>query len=134
MTFVGSRGSTSELVLHSRTATFRPDHDRALLEDVRAIFTDDDAGDSFELTCARADLDIETNDFRAEGDVRGVTADGQRYSAPWVEYDHEAGVLHTSAPVAMIDGTGIYRGDGFRYDVRERKFRLLGNVSVEQNQ
>jgi LPS export ABC transporter protein LptC len=134
MTFVGSRGSTSELVLHSETATFRPDRDIAHLVDVRAVVTDDDEGDSFEMTCDRADLNIETNDFRAEGRVRGTTADGQRYSAPWVEYDHEAGLLHTSAAVVMVDDTGTFRGDGFRYHVRERKFHLLGNVSVEQNQ
>jgi LPS export ABC transporter protein LptC len=134
MTFVGSRGSTSELVLHSRTATFRPDRDVAHLFDVRAVVTDDDEGDSFEMTCDRAELNIETNDFRAEGRVRGTTADGRRYSASWVEYDHEAGLLETAAPVVMVDRTGTFRGDGFRYFVRERKFHLLGNVLVEQNQ
>jgi len=134
MTFVGSRGSNSELVLHSKTATFRPDRDIAHLVDVRAVVTDDDKGDSFEMTCDRAELNIETNDFRAEGRVEGTTADGQHYSAPWVEYDHEAGLLHTSATVVMVDQTGTFRGDGFRYYVRERKFHLLGNVSVEQNQ
>jgi LPS export ABC transporter protein LptC len=134
MTFVGSRGSTSELVLHSQTATFRPDADIAHLVDVRAVVTDDEDGDSFEITCDRAELNIETNDFRAEGRVRGNTADGQHYSAPWVEYDHEAGLLHTAAPVVMMDPTGTFRGDGFRYYVHERKFQLLGNVFVEQNQ
>jgi LPS export ABC transporter protein LptC len=134
LTFVGSRGANSELVLHSRTATFRPDQDIAHLVDVQAVVTDDDKGDSFEMTCDRADLNIETNDFRAEGRVRGTTADGQHYSAPWVEYDHEAGLLHTSATVEMVDQTGTFRGDGFRYYVRERKFHLLGNVSVKQNQ
>ena len=134
VTFVGSRGSTSDLVLHSRTATFRPDRDIAHLVDVRVVVTDDDEGDSFEMTCDRAELNIETNDFRAEGRVRGTTADGEHYSAPWVEYDHEAGLLEAAAPVEMMDRTGTFRGDGFRYFVRERKFHLLGNVSVEQNQ
>jgi len=130
MTFVGSRGSTSELVLHSRFATFHPDRDTADLQDVSAVVTDDDEGDSFEMTCDSAQLNVETNDFRAEGRVRGRTADGQQYSTPWVEYDHEAGLLHTTAPVVMIDDTGTFRGDGFRYHVHERKFHLLGNVSV----
>jgi LPS export ABC transporter protein LptC len=134
MTFVGSSGEVSELVLHSRFATFYPDRDIARLLDVRAVVSDEDAGDSFEMTCDSAELNVETNDFRAEGRVRGTTADGQHYSAPWVEYDHEAGLLQTDAPVRMVDGTGTFRGDGFRYHVHERKFRLLGNVSVEQNQ
>jgi len=134
MTFVGSRGETSELILRSRFATFYPDRDLARLQEVRAVLTEDDASDSFEMTCDRADLNVETNDFRAEGSVRGTTADGQIYSAPWVEYDHDAGLLHTDAPVVMVDGRGTFRGDGFRYYVHERKFHLLGNVSVEQNQ
>jgi LPS export ABC transporter protein LptC len=132
MTFVGSRGDTRELVLHSRFATFYPDRDIAHLEEVRAVVADDD-GDSFEMTCDRAELNVETNDLRAEGEVRGLTADGQHYSAPWVEYDHEDGLLRTDAPVVMVDGTGSFRGDGFRYHVHERKFQLLGNVVVEQS-
>jgi LPS export ABC transporter protein LptC len=133
MTFVGSRGSVSELVLRSKRATFHPDRDIAHLEHVRAVVSDDDDGDAFEMTCERAELNVKTNDFRAEGEVRGKTADGQHYSAPWVGYDHEAGLLHTSASVFMADDTGSFRGDGFRYHVRERRFQLLGNVLVEQN-
>ena len=133
MTFIGSRGATSELVLRSETATLGPNRDFAHLEVVHAVVTEDDAADSFEMTCDRADLNVDTNDFRAEGRVRGTTADGQEYAAAWVEYDHEAGLLYTSAPVVMVDKTGTFRGDGFRYHVRERKFQLLGNVSVEQN-
>jgi len=132
MTFVGSRGDTSELVLHSRFATFYPDLDVAHLREVRAVATDDDGGDSFEMTCDNAELNVETNDFRAEGSVRGTTADGQSYSAPWVEYDHEAGLLTTDAPVVVVDTTGTFRGEGFRYHVHERRFRMLGNVFVEQ--
>jgi LPS export ABC transporter protein LptC len=133
MTFVGSRDDTSELVLHSRFATFYPDLDVAHLREVRAVVTDDEEGDSFEMTCDSAELNVETNDFRAEGGVRGTTADGQSYAAPWVEYDHEAGLLESDAPVEMVDATGTFRGEGFRYHVRERRFRLLGNVSAEQN-
>jgi len=32
--------------------------------------------------------------------------------------------------VVLEDGAGTYRGDGFRYHVRERRFELLGNVRV----
>jgi LPS export ABC transporter protein LptC len=133
MTFVGSRDDRSELVLHSEIATFFTDRDIADLEGVRAVVTDEEDGDSFHMTCERAELNVETNDFRAEGEVRGSTADGQKYSASWVEYDHEAGVLRTSAPIQMEDATGSFRADGFRYHVNERKFQMLGNVSVEQN-
>jgi LPS export ABC transporter protein LptC len=133
MTFVGSRGSVNELVLRATRATFQPDRDVAELEDVRATVDSEKQSQSFVMTCERGELNVETNDFEARGDVRGVTADGQRYSTPWVRYQHEAGVLYTEAPVVMVDDTGTFRGDGFRYYVREGRFQLLGNVSVVQS-
>lgn len=134
MTFVGSRGSVREVVLRSRRAIFRPEERIADLRDVNALVTEDGEGRSFSMTCDRAELNVETNDFIAEGDVQGETGDGQRYWAPWVRYDHDGGVLYTDAPVRMVDATGHFRGDGFRYHVRERRFQLLGNVRVEQAQ
>ena len=77
-------------------------------------------------------MNIETTDFSAEGDVQGETGDGQRYWAPWVRYDHDEGLLYTDAPVRLVDAAGTFRGDGFRYHVHERRFRLLENVRVEQ--
>jgi LPS export ABC transporter protein LptC len=132
MTYVGSRGPTSELVLNARFATFYPDRDFADLSEVRAVFTDDADGENFEMTCDHAELNVETNDFRAEGQVRGTTSSGQQYAAPWVEYDDASGLLHTDAPVVMVDETGTFRGVGFVYRVEDRTFKLLGNVSVVQ--
>lgn len=130
MTYVGNRGEGSELVLNSRFATLYTDRDLADLVDVRAVFTDDADGESFEMTCDRAALNVETNDFRAEGDVHGTTSEGQRYTAPWVEYDHASGLLSSDAPVVMVDGAETYRGVGFEYQVEDRTFKLLRNVSV----
>lgn len=132
MTFVGSKGSVNELILRARYATFSPDESIARLEDVRATVEADDQGQGFAMTCERGELNLDTNDFLAEGNVKGVTGDGQHYSAPWVRYDHAKGMLYTDAPVTMVDLTGTFRGDGFRYYVREGRFKLLGNVSVEQ--
>lgn len=134
MTFVGSRGSLRELVLRSRTALFRPGQGIAELEGVSAEVSEGEGGRSFSMTCRRAELNVDTHDFLAEGDVRGVTGDGREYSAPWVRYEHEQGVLYTDAAVRMVDATGVFRGDGFRYHVKERRFQLLGNVRVEQGQ
>jgi len=132
MTFVGSRGSLREVVLRADRAVFRPQTRIADLFEVDAVVTENGEGRSFTMTCERAELNIDSNDFSAEGNVQGETGDGQRYWAPWVRYDHAEGVLFTDAPVRMLDTTGSFRGDGFRYHVRERRFRLLGNVRVEQ--
>jgi LPS export ABC transporter protein LptC len=132
MTFVGSRGDQSELVVRSDTAFFRPDSGVADLEVVRARVSDAKKGESFQLQCDRAELDVETNDFIATGNVKGLTGDGQRYSAPWVRYEHASSTLSTDAPVTMVDGGVTFRGDGFRYHIEERRFELLGNVVMEQ--
>jgi LPS export ABC transporter protein LptC len=133
MIFVGSRAGVREVVLRSRTARLHPEKQLAELEDVSATVTEDEAGQrSFTMNCARVDLDIARSDFEAKGDVRGETAEGQHYSAPWVKYVHEQGLLYTDAPVVMNDSHGSFRGNGFRYHVHERRFELLGNVRVEQ--
>lgn len=132
MTFVGSRGELRELVLRSKTAIFRPELGVAELQDVSAELSEGEGGRSFSMTCRRAELNVDTHDFLAEGSVEGETGDGRRYSAPWVRYEHERGVLYTDAPVRMVDETGVFSGDGFRYHVNERRFQLVGNVRVEQ--
>ncbi len=132
MTFVGSRGSINEFVLRAERAIFLPDTDLAKLEAVEVTATNQEKGQSFELTCDRGELNVRTNDFRAEGNVEGVNGDGQHYETSWVEYDHEQAMLFTDATVLMVDDSGTFRGDGFRYYVKERRFQLLGNVSVVQ--
>jgi hypothetical protein len=132
MTFVGSRGASSELVVHATTAHFFPESGMASLNDVRAVVTDAEKGKSFEMRCDDAELNVKTNDFTATGNVEGVTGSGQHYSTPWVRYEHESAMLLTDASVVVVDQAGTFRGDGFRYYIEERRFKLLGNVSVEQ--
>lgn len=134
MTFVSSRDSVREIVVRSQRAKFYTDTQVAELEDVRAEVSEGARGRSFSMTCERAELDLQKNDFIAQGDVEGETEEGQRVFAPWVRYDHARGVLFSDAPVRMTDRSGSFRGDGFRYHVRERRFQLLGNVRVEQLQ
>jgi LPS export ABC transporter protein LptC len=132
MTFVGSRGGDREVVLRSATASLRPEKNVAELSDVQAELSGDGGSTSVSMTCDHVELDIDTNDFLAEGDVQGETGEGQRYATSWVRYLHADGILYTDAPVEMNDSRGSFRGDGFRYHVHDRRFELLGNVRVEQ--
>ena len=132
MTFVGSHGDVTQFVLNARTAVIRPETNIAELEDVRVHGRAAGDAEEFEVRCERGELDVDTNDFLAEGDVRGVTADGRRYAAPWVRYDHAKSLLYTDAPATMQDSTGSFRGDGFRYYLEDGHFRLTGNVKVVQ--
>lgn len=132
MIFVATRDDVNELVLHAARARFHTEQERVYLQDVRAVVEPSAQKGSFEIRCDEGELDIATNDFEAVGNVRGRTEGDREFSAAWVKYDHEAGLLFTNAPVLITEGSITYRGGGFQYYVRERRFRLLGGASVVQ--
>lgn len=134
MTFVASRGDVNEVVLVSKSARLRTESDVALLEDVHATVAASASRQGFEMTCQKGRLDLASNDFYAEGDVHGRTDEGRVFSAPWVRYEHAQGLLYTDAPVLITESTGTYRGVGFQYFVREKRFRLLGGATLVQEQ
>jgi len=132
MTFVASRGAANELVLEAVHARFDTDAERVYLDDVHAVVDPGRSTGSFEIRCDEGELDLATNDFEARGNVRGRTDGSREFQAPWVKYDHERGLLFTNAPVLISEDAIEYRGGGFQYFVRERRFRLLGGASVVQ--
>jgi len=132
MTFVASRGDENELILHADRARFHTDEERVFLETVHMVVEPSDFSGSFEIDCDEGQLDMATNDFEARGNVRGTTDGGRSFSAPWVQYDHEKGLLFTNAPVLINEDAITYRGGGFQYYVRTKRFRLLGGASVVQ--
>jgi LPS export ABC transporter protein LptC len=132
MTFVASRGSASEVVLHAAHAQMKSDSDHVQLQDVHTTVSSRGENPGFDMTCERGELNLETSDFFAEGDVRGTTHSGRIFTTEWVRYDHAEEVLYTDAPVVITEGASSYRGGGFRYHVPQRRFRLLGGASVVQ--
>lgn len=132
MTFVESRGSASEVVLRAGHAQMQSDSDRIQLQQVHATVSSRGEQPAFDVTCERGELNLETSDFFAEGDVRGTTYSGRIFTTAWVRYDHTEEVLYTDAPVVITEGSSSYRGGGFRYHVPQRRFRLLGGASVVQ--
>jgi hypothetical protein len=132
MTFVASRDARTELVVWAVHARFFTDSETVQLEDVHATLESSDRARVFDLTCERGRLNLDTDDFRAEGSVTGSTDRGRRFSAPWVEYHHEVGLLFTDAPVLITEDAVSFRGGGFEYYVREHRFVLKGGASVVQ--
>jgi len=76
MTFVSSRGSASELVLVAERAELSPDTNIAKLDVVHMTALDPDQSRAFDVRCDRGELNVDTNDFYAEGDVHGTTGEG----------------------------------------------------------
>lgn len=133
MTFVSTRGGETDVVVHAEQARFRPSADVAELTVVRAeVSTGDETGSRIEIECDEGTLNLKSNSFWARGNVHGRTSDGREFSAPWARYDHTDGMLFTDAPVVMSEAGTKIRGGGFRYYVREQRFRLLGGAEVVQ--
>lgn len=135
MTFVASNGEANELVLVSDSARFDTQQQLAFLEQVTAEVAAGGETEGFQMTCDRGVLNLNTNDFRFRGNVDGQTEDGRRFEAPWVRYVHEEALLYTDASVLITEPSGVrYRGGGFQYFVRERRFKLLGGAILEQEE
>lgn len=132
MTFVASEGSANEILLRSDRARFYPDRQVADLDQVEVEVAPGDGRVGFEMQCEEGQLNLETRDFLAEGNVVGTIEGGRKFEALWVAYDEARGVLYTDDPVLIIDEDGRYRGGGFRYFVNENRFRLEGGAIVVQ--
>ena len=132
MTFVSSEESSNEIVLRAEVAQFYPDRQVANLEQVDVEVASGADRIGFDMRCDEGQLNLSTQDFIAEGHVVGTIEGGRQFEALWVAYDEAKGVLYTDEPVLIIDEDGRYRGGGFRYFVREQRFRLQGGASVIQ--
>jgi LPS export ABC transporter protein LptC len=132
MTYVSSKGEVNEVVLDAERAHILPDRDVAHLEQVRANLSAADGEGALSLVCERGTFEMSSGDFLAEGNVQGITGDGRRFFTDSLRYSHEQALVTTNLPVVIREETGTYRGGGFRYHVRENRFRLLGGATVVQ--
>ena len=133
MTFVTSHGRQNDVVLKAERVFLPPLSNVAQLEVVEVVMRNPDARrESFQMTCDRGDLVLASSDFRAEGNVEGVTGDGRRFYTTWVEYDSRKGIVSTRAKVRILDGVHTLLGRGFRYNVQDGRFVLTGGATLLQ--
>ncbi len=136
MTYVSSEEDQNELVLEAKTARIHLDEQRVDLEGVHVRMGSKapggQRGGGVDVECERGSFDLETQDFDAEGDVRGVTADGRRFRTDKLRYRADRSLVTTDSRVVIRDAAGTYQGGGFDYWVREDRFRLRGGASVVQ--
>ncbi len=125
MTYVASREARNLYWIQAKESRVDPVSEVATLDDVRVSMLPDSPR-SFGFHCASGRIELATGDFRAEGRVRGVMADGRRFSTEWVRYDSAARAVSTTAVVLIEDAAGQYRGKkGFRYFVDREQLELF---------
>lgn len=138
MTYVASNGPVNEMVLNADSAQVFLKESEARLQHVHAHFqapgnvAASGHRGSLDMECDRGTFSLETGDFVAEGHVRGVTGDGRRFETTRLAYHRSQAMVTTDQPVLIQDATGAYRGGGFRYYVRDNRFRLVGGAEVVQ--
>jgi len=133
LAFVATRESTTEVRVEAVTGVIEEAIGKAILDTVRAEWSGADGKPSLAITCERGELDLDSNDLLASGDVRGTLADGRRFVGPWLRDDRARGVAFTDAPVQILEGARVLRGGGFEYHVRDRRLRLTAGAKVEEN-
>jgi len=133
MTFVALNENITEVRVDAASGVIDEAANKADLETVHAEWAGADGKLSLELTCERGELDLETNDLVATGDVHGLLADGRRFVGPSLRYDRARGVAFTDAPVEIIEEGRILSGGGFQYHVRDRRLRFTAGARVEEN-
>ena len=132
MTFVGSRAGEPDMVLLAERARIAHEGNIAYLESVSLDAAGENGSSSLLMTCDRAELDLTTSDFTAEGNVRGQTADGHRFRTEAARFEHEAGVIESEAAVDIVDPLGTrLEGTGFRYEIRTQRMRMRNAVVSE---
>lgn len=133
MTFVASSESVTEVRVEAESGVIDEAANKALLETVEAEWAGADGKPSLELTCERGELDLETNDLVATGNVHGLLADGRRFVGPSLRYDRARGVAYTDTPVQIIEEGRVLSGGGFEYHVRDRRLRFTSGARVQEN-
>jgi LPS export ABC transporter protein LptC len=132
MTYVVSEKDRNAVVLDADSARILPEQELAHMEKVHMRLSSPGEG-ALDMTCERGTFEMGSGDFLAEGDVQGTTGDGRRFRTERLRYQHQRGLVATNDPVVIRDAAGTYRGGGFRYMVKENRFRLLGGATVEQD-
>jgi LPS export ABC transporter protein LptC len=130
MTFVASEGMRNELVLWAEVARVDGNHQVMRMEQVHLTVAAGSDLPAIEIRCEKGHVDLGSNDFVLEGQVRGRTGDGQRFEADWVAYRESEQLLYSDAPVQMFDRQGSYFGGGFRYRLDGRSLRLLDGAYI----
>jgi LPS export ABC transporter protein LptC len=130
MTFVASEGMRNELVLWAEVARIDGNHQTMRMEQVHLTVAAGSDLPAIEIRCEKGRIDLESNDFLLEGQVRGRIGDGQRFEADWVAYREGEQLLYSDAPVQMFDRQGSVFGGGFRYRLDGRHFRLINGAYI----
>jgi len=130
--FVDSRRGRRNWVVQSRTARLFKDKKRAAFEGVHITFFAND-GREMQLYSNRGELDTDTRDMSAEGDIRGRSSDGLEFFTSTLKYTYKKREIMTGDPVKIVGSGFETEGIGMVVDVDKETVQLLNQVRATGN-
>ncbi|MDP3938911.1 MAG: LPS export ABC transporter periplasmic protein LptC [Deltaproteobacteria bacterium] len=130
--FVDSRQGKRNWVVQSRTARLFKDKNRAAFEGVHITFFARD-GREMHLYSNSGELDTDTRDMTAAGDIRGRSSDGLEFFTSTLKYTYEKREITTGDPVKIVGSGFETEGIGMTVDVERETVELLNQVRATGN-
>jgi len=130
LTFVASRNSTTRLVLRAETARLGAGESEVELEGAELELPPATDFGGLALRADRGRIQLDSSDFRLEGDLVGRLADGRELRLAWVGYDAARSLLYSDAAITIDEPSARYRAGGLRYRIDRGQLQLLGGVEV----
>ena len=131
--FIDTRRGKRNWMVESKTARLLKEKDRAFFENVHITFYRKD-GREMHLYSNNGELNTDTRNMRAEGDIRGRSSDGLEFFTSRLRYDYKKREISTDDSVKIIASGFETEGVGMVLDVEKETFRLLDQVRLMGNQ
>ncbi len=130
--FVDTRQGKRNWVVQSRTARLFKDKNRAAFDGVHITFYAKD-GREMHLYSNRGELNTDTRDMTAAGDIRGRSSDGLEFFTSTLRYTYEKREIMTGDPVKIVGSGFETEGIGMTVDVDRETVELLNQVRATGN-
>jgi LPS export ABC transporter protein LptC len=125
-----TRGGVPEWELWGGTAERYPGRKSLHLTDVRMVFYEDGAKNA-ELTAESGEVEDDTKNTVARGNVVVVNAEGNRLTSEILYWDNARELIHTDQFFRFEDGDQVLTGIGLETDPDLSDLRVLQSVEGE---
>ncbi len=127
LVFEGYTQGVREVEVRARRAQVDSATRKAVLEDVRISFEDEQRG-AVEISAESARLDLASDDFLLEGRVSGTTGEGERFEGEQVYYEARTKKLRSDRPVRVYRHNLTLAGDAMEIDLETHRVKIEGRV------
>lgn len=130
--FVDTRQGKRNWVVESRTARLFKEKNKAAFEGVHITFFAKD-GREMHLYSNRGEMDTNSRNMSAEGDIRGRSSDGLEFFTSTLDYTYAKREIMTDDPVKIVGSGFETEGIGMVVDVENERVQLLNQVRAMGN-